>query len=171
MIDIETLSKQPNATVLSIGAVYFDCYSISDTFYDVLSIDEQNERHVEGDTVKWWLKQSDGARLHVAVDASRGLWESLGSLSRFIRADAVVWAKDPDFDCVILESLFYDFGLDAPWGYRNKRAVRTLQALVPGFKEPEFVGTEHNAIQDAIHQAKNVQLMMKELNNGDYFNR
>ncbi|NDD98181.1 MAG: 3'-5' exoribonuclease, partial [Actinobacteria bacterium] len=60
MIDIETLSTQYNAAILSIGAVKWEESEIVDTFY--INVDPKSCKelglHVEHKTVEWWMKQS-----------------------------------------------------------------------------------------------------------------
>ena len=59
MVDIETLSTAVNAAVLSIGAVEFDPMSgkIEREFYHELDLSEQANRHIDVNTMQWWVKQ------------------------------------------------------------------------------------------------------------------
>ncbi|WP_395000072.1 3'-5' exoribonuclease domain-containing protein, partial [Acinetobacter sp.] len=45
------------------------------------------------------------------------------------------------------------FGIERPWKYYKEFCFRTLLKSVPKFDMP-FVGMPHNALDDAIHQAK-----------------
>ena len=51
-------------------------------------------------------------------------------------------------------------GLKNPIKYRNQRDYRTLKALYPDVIA-EFTGTKHNALDDAIHQAKHAVAIMR----------
>jgi len=70
MIDIETLGKTPDATVLTIAGVTFDRmgdYSMIadprdlDYFHCRVEVENQN-RQIDDDTVQWWSKQSEEAK-------------------------------------------------------------------------------------------------------------
>ena len=65
MLDLETLSTNTNAVILSIGMAAFTIEKgIFDTFYVNLDIDNQitNGGHISADTLIWWMKQTDDAR-------------------------------------------------------------------------------------------------------------
>jgi hypothetical protein len=62
MIDLETLSTKPNATILTIGGVKFDAYTRvepSQGLYHRIDVDSQVAmgRDVMDETVEWWGKQ------------------------------------------------------------------------------------------------------------------
>jgi hypothetical protein len=87
MVDIETLSTRLNAVVLSIGAVAFDPYSdqIGHSFSIQLDPQEQMEkgRHVDINTIKWWMGQSEEAKKE-SFSGSNKVVGALGDFSRFI---------------------------------------------------------------------------------------
>lgn len=170
MIDIETLSTQQNAVVLSIGAVGFCCKDGSVTFQNLnLSFGTKDcradqiskGRHVSKDTVKWWKSQSEQAR---AVFNSKNVHDvrtALNKLSQFVRgfnANVRFWGNGSDFDIGILSSLYVDYGIESPWSktYRNTRCFRTMKGehgqLVKNV--PVRKGTHHNALADAESQAR-----------------
>ena len=67
MIDLETLSTRPNATILTIGGVKFDPYKNiepSQGMYYRIDVDSQTQigRDVMEDTVEWWGKQAEDVR-------------------------------------------------------------------------------------------------------------
>ena len=70
-----------------------------------------------------------------------------GGYGRIKQADRV-WAKGPDFDCVILASLFPAI----KWPFWKHRDVRTVLD-VAGIRDRKFEGTAHNALDDAVNQA------------------
>jgi hypothetical protein len=53
----------------------------------------------------------------------------------------------------MLEAAFDAIGMTEPWEYHQERDVRTLRSL-PGVPELEMVGEEHDALDDAKHQAR-----------------
>ena len=62
MIDLETLSTNPNATILTVGGVKFDPYTSVEPaqgMYFRVDVDSQTEmgRDVMQDTLDWWGRQ------------------------------------------------------------------------------------------------------------------
>ena len=76
MIDLETLSTRPDATVLTVGAIKFDPYTNEEPhsgLYLRLNVDEQSEldRHVDDNTLEWWSKQDAKIRDEALGDEDR----------------------------------------------------------------------------------------------------
>ena len=77
MIDIETLSTQPNATILSISAVAFNPFEITTDFsnnpkFDVLvDLESQSNREISNDTIEWWSKQPEITRAKIFNENGR----------------------------------------------------------------------------------------------------
>jgi hypothetical protein len=63
-----------------------------------------------------------------------------------------VWANSPSFDCRILEAAYSAIGREKPWAYYEERDYRTLTNLGVGH-DHEQEGIEHDAVDDAVHQA------------------
>ena len=174
MIDLETLGINKKAPILSIGACSYDKDNIYSKFYVDLNWVKQIDsgvRLVDGNTIKWWLKQSDSARKAITKDdvisAKDGLLKFVEWYEGECKADTfgtdkspVVWAKGPNFDIAMLESFFADYGTRVPWHYRNVNCVRTMERFHGKGLDLDFKGTEHNALDDAIHQAKEMQICM-----------
>lgn len=169
MIDIETMGSRPNAPVLSIGAVMFDPVngSLGEKFYVAISPADAFRYGVpDGDTLKWWMEQSEAAR-KAAVGGQALLADALKGLTAFGKSnwkDIEVWGNGPSFDMTILEYAYHKaLGQLAPWKFWNVRCCRTV-ALLAGKRPPKITGgTYHNALDDAIHQAKWVSGMWKGL--------
>jgi hypothetical protein len=168
-IDIETLSLRKNAYILSIGAVRFDRDEIKEMFYVSLNNDNQSHRHLDINTIQWWLQQSQEAMQklrHTIVSTGDSIAQTtsapyaLRKLAEFIglNSSVSVWANSPSFDCDILSDAYDQFGIRRPWKYSQERDVRTAKQLVG---EPEFVGIKHYALDDAIHEARIVQRYLK----------
>lgn len=169
MTDIETLSTANNATILTLGACAFNIETGEplDTFHVRFSLDDQKyyERHVCKNTLAWWDKQSVEARLEAfnqdgaltMPNALRKFDEWLVSMrKKDPRMKMNMWANDPDFDLTILTSAFRSAGMEPPWQFWESRSVRTMKMLAEKLRLtlPKREGTHHNAVDDAIHQAK-----------------
>ena len=176
MIDFETLGLDDNCVVLSIGAVAFDrdSFDLGEPFYAtfVPFLDEQvgAGRTINPNTVMWWLQQSDEARQGLQDASGVDMFRDIGSLLSefhrlFIDGTPVpaqrIWAKDPDFDVAILKSLWRSFppiyNHPFPFKHNAGRSVRTIEDIGAGVSRAPFEGTPHNALDDAIAQAKRVQ--------------
>ncbi len=195
MIDVETLGTTAGAPIVSIGAVVFNPY-VCDSSEELVrrglnvridisdAIDKS--RGVEGKTIRWWFEKEDEAIKALVGDDAISMREALVKLFRYCNdrgtfvndeffpglSDMPVcstfWAKDPDFDMVLLRYYYESLGEKLPWDYYACRSVRTVEALAwddPSSK-PEFIipGVAHMAMWDAVHQAMRIQAAMKELN-------
>jgi len=166
MVDLETMSTQPNAAIVAIGAVAFDPSEDTehDTYYQVVALQSQ-DRHIDPATVIWWLGQSREAQ-DALLKGAAPLPQALRHFTAFCRKHNVhhVWANSPDFDCVILSHALKAEGLIVPWKYFNTRCVRTIKDLAhPNGDFPQFQATAHNALVDAQVQAAAVQYAWKLL--------
>lgn len=157
MIDIETLAVTPDALVLSIGAVEFSVQGgVGDTFYAVLGMDEQATRRIDPGTLQWWMRQGPDAQ-EVLLAPSESVAAGLARLTAFVVRHASlndgVWANGPDFDLVILQSLYRDYHMRTPWTHKQHRCYRTLRALAPTVSIADNM-VLHNALSDAKWQAQ-----------------
>lgn len=169
MIDLETLSCRHDAHVLSIGACYFDRYTgqIGDTLQINLCPNSQEHRHKDIGTIKWWMLQSREAQDSAfAPPAFETIEEAQESINNFYLTNAGehnVWGNGATFDITMLETLFDK----VPWPFWAVRDVRTVVDLANmlGVSKQQFTfdGTAHNALDDAIYQAKYVSFMINKL--------
>lgn len=172
MVDIETLGLVPGSVILSVGAVKFDL-GISrvqsreeiaqNAFYEVLSLESSIDDgfEVDGDTLKWWMRQSKEAQeeaFDVKGERSSLPYDVLQRLTSWFDKDAYIWGNGANYDVVLLESYYQKFGITPPWNFRNIRCFRTLKntnsydkALVSPCK------IAHHALEDAIYQAQVLQ--------------
>lgn len=163
MLDLETLGTTSDAVIMSIGAVKFDLESdrIDDAgFYASVSVESNLDlrRVINESTLMWWLKQEPAAQA-VFHEPKQTLEQSLCELSDwFDRDDYEIWANGASFDTPMVEHAFRQIKMDAPWRYNASRCFRTYKALpfAKGVSVP-FTGTKHNALHDAIHQARTLQ--------------
>lgn len=156
-IDLETLGLKNDAIIVSIGAAYFDISSgeIGRCIYLPVLITKQENRSITGDTVKWWMRQSEEARAVFNHEDSWLLERQLDRLRDLILVDTKVWGNGATFDISILENAYGDI---APWEFYNIRDMRTIVDLAErkGWSKDNVVrsGTHHHALDDAIFQAK-----------------
>ena len=153
MIDIETLGLEPGCAVLSIGAVEFGPDGLADTFERSISLEscEAAGLTIDAATLEWWLDQDESVQ-DVLVGGDP-LEEALEDFSDWFPIGAKVWANAPSFDCSILEAAFEAVGMSEPWSFRDERCVRTLRSL-PVAVDLDQEGNTHDALDDAIHQAR-----------------
>ena len=162
MLDIETLGTKPGCVVLECTIRCFleedkdsgKYTPASDGISSVrIDIDAQVKSGsvIEFDTLKWWLN-TDPLRLQNIINeeyvcsprfAAKWLQDSIDW------QDGVIWARDPDFDCAIMEDFFARFGAHAggAWHPANKRSHRTLIDLA---------GTKHFPAKDIHSTVANV---------------
>ncbi len=167
MIDLETLSTNPNAVILTIGAVKFDPYTQMkpyDDLYFRVDVDSQTQmgRHVMQDTLDWWGQQPKEISEEALSDQDRiGLQDMVKAINKWCVGVDVFWCQGPLFDYAILQNIYTQLGHPQPWNYWQIRDSRTLFSLVP--KDTTKRDGHHNALQDCIYQAKKVQDVYRQL--------
>lgn len=163
MHDLETLSLEPNAAILSLGAVRFTIKEgILDQFYRVISLESQPNRHISLDTLRWWMHQEKTTLIDALAGEEslrRILLEYLEWFSGFTVKG--VWANGSDFDNVLLTNAYKECGIELPWSFTRHRCYRTIKSMWPDYSL-QRVGTHHNALDDAIHQANHLILIAQK---------
>ena len=167
MIDLETIGNDIDGIFTTIGACTFDPVTgdIGKTFYTHVNWESAVEagRTITPDTVKWWMGQPEEARKEIVQDGLP-LADALTLLKSWLPEEAVVWGNGPLFDIAKLEHAFGYYNI--PWKFYNVRCVRTICDLAKGRVSREdipFNGDKHNALDDAVHQAKYVSAMWQAL--------
>lgn len=165
MLDIETLGLDSGCAIVSIGAVRFGAGELGETFYRSISLSSCQEHGLEIDagTLEWWLDQDETAQTQLA--GGDALDEALRDFVDWYGDADEIWANSPSFDCSILSAAFDSVGIEAPWDYWSERDFRTLKKL-PVAVEMEQAGTEHDALDDAKHQAHVAAATLKRLAQG-----
>lgn len=173
MVDLETLDTTSVSVITSIGAVVFDPSDGQDIlgeFYARVEWQEQLSagRTVSESTIRWWMQQSDDARTAAFTGEAVPLRGALVGLTKLYAAKDCerIWANGPSFDVAILEHAFlHDEMLSAPWKYNAPRDMRTIRDLVPtDFGSDIVMAVAHNALDDAIWQARYVGAALRYLN-------
>jgi hypothetical protein len=174
MLDLESVSTDPNGAILTIGILLFDPMKDEKDDFGVnyvVPFAHNKGRTVDLETMKWWMEQSPEAQ-RASWITGRDAMPATPEHSLYINAlmqvfDQVdhIWANDPDFDCVMLKSFFEQHGVKWNW-YRKHRSLRTIKAMfdVP-FIEP--VGEAHNSLDDCKYQAR----IVRAVYNGEAFPR
>ena len=167
MIDLETLSTNPDATVLTVGGVKFDPYlsvEPSQGMYFRMDVDSQTTmgRHVMQETLDWWGQQDPKIMEEALGDKDRiSIQEAIKTINKWSVGVDVFWCQGPLFDYAILQNLYAQMGQPVPWQYWQIRDSRTLFSLVP--RETENRTGLHNALEDCYFQARKVQKVYKQL--------
>ncbi|HAX5089768.1 TPA: exonuclease, partial [Escherichia coli] len=173
MIDLETMGKNPDAPIISIGAIFFDPQTgdMGPEFSKTIDL-ETAGGVIDRDTIKWWLKQSREAQSAIMTDEIP-LDDALLQLREFIDENSGeffvhVWGNGANFDNTILRRSYERQGLPCPWRYYNDRDVRTIVELGKAIDFDArtaipFEGERHNALDDARYQAKYVSAIWQKL--------
>jgi hypothetical protein len=165
MIDLETLGTVPGCTILSIGAVAFDEFDVAEDngFYVVISTKSCEEAGLcqDQDTLDWWTQQSPEAR-KVLDEAGRvgavSLCTALGMFDAWLRKldSPRIWGNGADFDNPIVTVAARAVKHQPLWKPYNGRCYRTVKSAHRDVKMPPRTGTHHNALSDAINQARHL---------------
>lgn len=170
MLDLETLGTKPYCPVLTIGAVRFEVGDMQPMhpFYQAIRLESCLEHGLKpaAGTIDWWMKQSQAAqdaafRDEKAVDLPEALdrfTDWMGSRPDY------VWGNSALFDNGILEAAYFACGKQLPWKAFHERCYRTLKSL-PGMEQFKLqrAGTHHNALDDAVTQARHCRAMLQHL--------
>ena len=173
MIDLETMGKNPDAPIISIGAIFFDPQTgdMGPEFSKTIDLDTAGGV-IDRDVIKWWLKQSREAQSAIMTDEIP-LDDALLQLREFIDENSGeffvhVWGNGANFDNTILRRSYERQGIPCPWRYYNDRDVRTIVELGKAIDFDArtaipFEGERHNALDDARYQAKYVSVIWQKL--------
>lgn len=172
-VDLETMSKLPNAAIVSIGAVKFDPLKneVLDTFKVNIDLDTATAfgGHIEGNTVMWWLQQGEAARKGITDGIA--IQHALVAFSEWLTSEdtlpdpnLVMFGNGSKFDLTILESAYRATGISLPWTYRNELCGRTIRALGRLLDKESLqapvgfapTGVAHDALDDARWLASEV---------------
>lgn len=175
MVDLETLSTQPNAMILSIGAVAFDInnpeFTLTEdnSFYRVIDFEllgqstNPTKYHIDLSTIKWWFGQSQEARQHLLSNDVFELSCALQDLSEFMRDNESIylWGNGANFDNEILRHAFVSENIEPPWKYYNDRCYRTIKGLNPNIPRVKPY-IPHHALHDAAAQTEHLLKIMHQ---------
>jgi hypothetical protein len=184
MLDLEAFGPRPRGLIVSVGAVVFDdalppesCVleGEANRFYGVLDYqDAQDARfEVSGETMAWWATQGPAFAQLMLEMSTKGeridaLFGRLANwLARFKDTPIRHWSNAPSYDALMLETTFKALGLASPLSYKTERDYRTMMELAHGAVRPDVPAAGvHNALFDAIEQAKLATAALQKLRTG-----
>ena len=189
-LDIETLATSENAVVTSIGVCLFDPEKLeirNNPWHKIQwniseeGIQDQIDkgREINYSTITWWLKQSKEAiDKTFFVEKSRSIEDALYEFKKFCSetvsgvpvepSKVYIWGNGNMFDNCIMRSLFKTYGIEYPCSYRNDLDLRTIKWLMgKNLPKIEKEGTGHNAVDDAVFQAKLLNACLRQVKIND----
>jgi hypothetical protein len=183
MIDLETLSLDPNATVISMGAAIFNDEQVVES--GGWAIDPRWwHGHIEPTTLAWWAHPDRDASREFSFAGNMTDFDVAFHLKTFLAQHNVdeIWANDPEFDLVVLKQWWKRVGHfqvpgratqtggDYPINYKKSRSFRTIMAeaerLGHDMNDARGMYVAHNPIDDAVSQARAVIAARKAIGVG-----
>lgn len=170
MIDLETMSQQPDAAICAIGAVLFDPAAPGDglraePFYrsGLLADAVRQGGHMQVDTVLWWMQQDDAARAEICAETG-SLLVALSDLGYWMCTRGVtdVWGNGADFDLTILAGTYRRASIKLPWTHKQQRCLRERRHGHRELKVPGDDRPQHHALHDAIWGARMAVAILRE---------
>ncbi len=168
MLDIETLGRDQGCIVLSIGACVFEPLGVGhgETFYQNIDPYDCQRLGLGTDpaTVAWWKEQSLESQ-HQLVINRKPLKDALTDFVKWLDADKFtkIWCQGTSFDIPIMKGAFKAVQMEEPWQFWNTRDTRTIYDMCNfNPKTVKREGTYHNALADAEHQVKCLQMALRK---------
>lgn len=162
MLDLETLSLEPNACIVAIGAVKFN---IQDGILDKFTVNidpfdaKRKGLHIDRDTVAWWKKQAPEISDKWKTDP-QSLKDALTAFCLWFGGrTAPIWGNSPSFDCVVIKEAMKYVAVPCPWNFRDENDYRTLCKVVP----IPFIKNDnlHSALDDAVSQTEHLLQILR----------
>ena len=161
MVDLETLSTNPEARVLSAGMVHFDKRGIIGTGrYLELSQSEQKDREVLNSTLDWWKTQP----VPVPDKGTDSIYKLFVALDEMYVEGGTIWSQS-SMDTEIIKNLAKDYRLNIAWPHWKVRDSRTFRNELSelGVDWGIVPPTKHHALTDAQVQADHVAYMQRQV--------
>lgn len=171
-IDLETLGKNPQATIASIAAVDFDpltgTVSTDSAFHRIIDLEAPGGGVMDVSTVLWWMRQDEEARRRLFVEPDLSitvpLMQALAEFSEWLGhndslpegqeyPDVMLWQRG-DKDSQWLTSAYEGTGLKVPYGFWQVSDQRTLCKYVRTNAVTRDSNLAHDALGDAVYQAE-----------------
>ena len=156
MLDIETLGLRPMSVITQVAAVPFELNDTNLSFGMNFNINLKscldNGGIIDASTLLWTAENNLKSIKNSGNEYY--IYDALNKLDEFFHEvrPVNVWAKSPQFDCVILESWYNHYNLPIPWKYNQLMDVRTINYVG---KELFGLGEEmeviHNRYKDKLH--------------------
>jgi len=136
MIDLETFSILPNASIATIGAIKFNRINKNqpliencDVFYRRIDLESCNSigLHIDQKTTDWWNMQNDESKFEIFSTENRvPIWKALYEFIEWFGDSTYIWSHGSVFDVIIIENAIRICNLKFPWKFWNIRDTRTL---------------------------------------------
>jgi DNA polymerase III epsilon subunit-like protein len=168
MVDLETMSTESDASIISIGAVRFWLnvkqteFTPDQLFYTAVSLKSSQEAglHIKADTVMWWLGQDPEARNAFKNPVS--LASALGNFYEFVpNPTTYIFGNGAAYDNVVLHNAYKAINHKYPVSYKYDVCYRTMCKL-DNAPPPAFEGTKHNALDDAKAQTRHLMELLEK---------
>lgn len=172
MIDLETMGNRAGAPLVEIGACAFNLtdgifsnYAAGVSLASCMALGLKPD----ADTILWWLKQGEEARMAIAKNplaiplpaAAAGFsnwYRTLGDPARI-----TVWGNGAGFDQPLLGAAYDAAAMEKPWRHSAERCYRTMKAAFPEVAPGPFEGVKHRALDDARHQAQHLMRILRRM--------
>lgn len=139
MLDLETMDTKVTSIVLSIAAIAFDPQTgkhLKPVFYKKIDIDSFPPGFtLSGETLKWWMEQSDEARTEAFCGYDRvNIKEAMEDFIKWCLnvsngKTIKIWSHGATFDIPIVTYILEKYKLIVPWKYTNARDTRTFYEI------------------------------------------
>lgn len=168
MIDLETWGVNPGCGIRSIGGVFFDPKSEQTGAEAYCNVDRESCRvaglREERKTLDWWERQSAAAKEALQTNPIP-VYDALERLNRWLLNNCEdvkqlrLWCHGAIFDEPITSAAMRILYIEPVWQFYNVRCTRTLyEAYGLDPRTVGRLGTHHNALDDARHQVRCVQM-------------
>lgn len=168
MLDLETWGNGNKAVIVSIGACKFTRDEITDRFHVGVDPASCHARglEIDADTILWWMDPERREALDEWLKLERvDLASALLGFSMWAESGPgilAIWGNGSTFDNVILRSAYKATGQEYPVKFWQDQCYRTMKNLTPHVPI-QREGTHHDALDDAITQARHLQAIWREL--------
>lgn len=157
MLDIETMGNHNNSVIVSLGAVRFNPTTgeKGETFYRKVDFASclKLGLEVNADTVEWWMRQDEAARMKVAKEKGSHIAAVLTDFADFITQEDYIWGNSARFDIGIVQNAYNKSDIAIPWDFRKELDVRTAMFFRQEIKAKfSWNGVAHDPIVDCNNQ-------------------
>lgn len=177
MVDLETLSTKPNATILTFAAMKFDphndarsaskekIFNSQYSFYRRIDPESCTNLggHIDEGTLEWWSKQDDAVKQEAfAEDDRHDIRDVLVDFHHWYKGSEAVWSNGSIFDVMILEYYNSQLSRGNPWKFWEIKDCRTIYGLCDA-ELPDLKEDAHHALMDCWKQLVGVQNCYRKL--------